>query len=66
MFTEERHVPYETTSSVRTRVGHDGEFEQGEGPSRVKLAPLHSLRNHPYRRDPVDDKALRLLRPRAP
>lgn len=40
--------------------------ESGVPPSRVKLAPLHSLRNHPYRRDPVDDKALRLLRPRAP
>lgn len=40
--------------------------ESGVPPSRVKLAPLHSLRNHPYRRDPVDDKALRLLLPRAP
>ena len=64
--TEERHVPYETTSSVRTKFPHDGEVENGEGPSRVKLAPLHSLRNHPYRRDPIDDKALRKLRPRAP
>jgi Gti1/Pac2 family transcription factor len=63
---DERHVPYETTSSVRTRFPHDGETGNGEGPGRVKLAPLHSLRNHPYRRDPVDDKALRKLRPRAP
>ncbi|KIM75978.1 hypothetical protein PILCRDRAFT_826828 [Piloderma croceum F 1598] len=63
---DERHVPYETTSSVRTRFPRDGEAENGEGPDRVKLAPLHSLRNHPYRRDPVDDKALRKLRPRAP
>ncbi|KAG7446548.1 uncharacterized protein BT62DRAFT_931983 [Guyanagaster necrorhizus] len=33
------------------------------GPSRA-LAPLHTLkRRHPYRRDPADDKALRLLDP---
>jgi hypothetical protein len=63
---EERQVPLETTSSVRTKFPHDGDFDNGEGPSRMKLAPLHSLRNHPYRRDPVDDKALRKLRPRAP
>ncbi|KAI6037592.1 Gti1/Pac2 family-domain-containing protein [Pisolithus marmoratus] len=32
------------------------------GPRRVGLAPLHSLkRSHPYKRDPVDDKTLRLL-----
>lgn len=38
----------------------------GVGPCRVELAPLHSLqRSHPYRRDPVDDKTLRLLGPRA-
>ncbi|KAL4078190.1 Gti1/Pac2 family-domain-containing protein [Scleroderma yunnanense] len=38
----------------------------GIGPFRVDLAPLHSLqRSHPYRRDPVDDKALRMLGPRA-
>lgn len=65
-FPEERQSSYETTSSVRTRCGPEGEIDAGEGPSRVKLAPLHSLRNHPYRRDPVDDKALRLLHPRAP
>ncbi|KAF8635212.1 hypothetical protein AX17_003988 [Amanita inopinata Kibby_2008] len=34
------------------------------GPCR-DLAPLHSLtRPHPYRREPLDDKTLRLLRPR--
>lgn len=64
--SDERHVPYETTSSVRTKFPLDGDAEQSNGPSRFKLAPLHSLRNHPYRRDPVDDKALRKLRPRAP
>ncbi|KAF9218790.1 hypothetical protein BS17DRAFT_790659 [Gyrodon lividus] len=38
----------------------------GIGPSRVDLAPLHSLqRRHPYYRDPMDDKALRLLGPRS-
>jgi hypothetical protein len=52
--------------SVDESAGPEGEIDPGEGPSRVKLAPLHSLRNHPYRRDPVDDKALRLLRPRVP
>ncbi|KAH7889092.1 Gti1/Pac2 family-domain-containing protein [Phlebopus sp. FC_14] len=42
------------------------EDSAGVGPCRVDLAPLHSLqRNHPYRRDPVDDKALRLLGPRS-
>ncbi|KAG2112077.1 Gti1/Pac2 family-domain-containing protein [Suillus clintonianus] len=36
------------------------------GPQRVGLAPLHSLqRSHPYKRDPVDDRALRLLGPRS-
>lgn len=36
------------------------------GPQRVGLAPLHSLqRSHPYKRDPMDDKALRLLGPRS-
>lgn len=40
--------------------GRDGEI----GPSR-DLAPLHALkRQHPYRRDPCDDKTLRLLDPR--
>lgn len=38
------------------------EVPVGIGPCRVDLAPLHSLqRSHPYRRDPVDDKTLRLL-----
>lgn len=31
------------------------------GPSRVDLAPLHSLQRRPYRRNPVDDMALRSL-----
>lgn len=35
------------------------------GPTRVDLAPLHSLQRRPYRRDPVDDMALRSLRPRS-
>lgn len=34
--------------------------------SKVDLAPLHVvLRHHPYRRDPLDDKALRMLGSRA-
>ncbi|KAF8835341.1 hypothetical protein BDN67DRAFT_959250 [Paxillus ammoniavirescens] len=38
----------------------------GSEPPRVDLAPLHSLqRRHPYYRDPMDDKALRLLGPRS-
>ncbi|KZP34423.1 hypothetical protein FIBSPDRAFT_846547 [Athelia psychrophila] len=59
----DERVAYDTTSSVRTKF--DGDHD-ADAPSRVKLAPLHSLRNHPYRRDPVDDRALRKLRPRAP
>ncbi|TFY55100.1 hypothetical protein EVJ58_g8461, partial [Rhodofomes roseus] len=35
------------------------------GPARVDLAPLSSLRSHPYRRCPADDRALRLLGPGA-
>ncbi|KAG9309226.1 Gti1/Pac2 family-domain-containing protein [Chiua virens] len=35
------------------------------GPSRVDLAPLHSLQRRPYRRDPVDDRVLRSLGPRS-
>lgn len=35
------------------------------GSSRVDLAPLHSLQRRPYRRDPVDDMALRSLGPRS-
>ncbi|OCH91692.1 hypothetical protein OBBRIDRAFT_792039 [Obba rivulosa] len=36
------------------------------GQCRVDLAPLRSLaRNHPYRRCPADDRALRLLGPGA-
>lgn len=43
-----------------TSSGRSGEI----GPQR-DLAPLHSLkRKHPYRRDPEDDKTLRLLDPR--
>ncbi|EGO25873.1 hypothetical protein SERLADRAFT_388466 [Serpula lacrymans var. lacrymans S7.9] len=52
---------YEVTSSPPRSTSEAA----GPGPCRVDLAPLHSLqRNHPYRRDPVDDKALRLLGPR--
>lgn len=41
--------------------GRDGDI----GPNRVALAPLQILkRGHPYKRDPVDDNALRLLDPR--
>jgi len=37
----------------------------GPGPCRVELAPLRPLqRDHPYRRHPADDKALRMLGPR--
>lgn len=35
------------------------------GSTRVDLAPLHSLQRRPYRRDPVDDMALRSLGPRS-
>ncbi|KAH7924215.1 hypothetical protein BV22DRAFT_972841, partial [Leucogyrophana mollusca] len=43
---------------------HAPNDSSGIGPCRVDLAPLYSLqRSHPYRRDPVDDKALRMLRP---
>ncbi|KAI6001637.1 Gti1/Pac2 family-domain-containing protein [Pisolithus orientalis] len=46
---------YEVTSSLQ-------EKPTGIGSRRVDLAPLHSLkRSHPYKRDPVDDKTLRLL-----
>jgi hypothetical protein len=47
--------------------GFENESRRGSiGPTRVDLAPLHALqRSHPYRRDPIDDKALRLLGPRS-
>lgn len=35
------------------------------GPPRVDLAPLRTLQRRTYRRDPVDDMALRSLRPRS-
>ncbi|KAK7005979.1 camp-independent regulatory protein pac2 [Favolaschia claudopus] len=41
---------------------HDAD-DRREDSMRRDLAPLHSLRLHPYRRDPTDDKALRLLGP---
>ena len=48
------------------------ESSQGEGRARGHtgrnrdLAPMHALtRPHPYRRDPLDDKTLRLLTPRS-
>ncbi|KAF9063424.1 hypothetical protein BDP27DRAFT_1335212 [Rhodocollybia butyracea] len=46
--------------------GRSGEFaHQGMTQAQRDLAPLHSLkRHHPYRRDPEDDKTLRLLDPR--
>lgn len=57
--------PAESTSSDGRSLRGDGSLVAlGIAASRPRhdLAPLHSLkRNHPYRRDPVDDKTLRLL-----
>ncbi|KAH7909291.1 Gti1/Pac2 family-domain-containing protein [Hygrophoropsis aurantiaca] len=51
---------YEVASSPHPSNGDSS----GIGPCRVDLAPLYALqRSHPYRRDPLDDKALRMLRP---
>ncbi|KAF5380229.1 hypothetical protein D9757_008226 [Collybiopsis confluens] len=53
-------VPSPTGSSASS--AHSGEIGR-----QRDLAPLHSLkRHHPYRRDPEDDKTLRLLVPSAP
>jgi hypothetical protein len=52
---------YELVLAVDPSEGRRG----GIGPDR-DLAPIYALtRPHPYRRDPLDDKALRLLTPRS-
>jgi hypothetical protein len=57
LFRSEPPPQYEVASSADS---------SSIGPQRVGLAPLHSLqRSHPYKRDPVDDRALRLLGPRS-
>ncbi|KAF8550853.1 hypothetical protein OG21DRAFT_1468166 [Imleria badia] len=56
-----RSEPPTQLYAVRTSEDHAGSI----GPSRVDLAPLHSLQRRPYRRDPVDDMALRSLGPRS-
>jgi hypothetical protein len=57
LFRSEPPPQYEVSSSADS---------SSIGPQRVGLAPLHSLqRSHPYKRDPVDDRALRLLGPRS-
>ncbi len=56
-------LPDDTFQTPPSPVSDDGQNRRVEvgGPSR-DLAPLHVLkRNHPYRRDPVDDNALRKL-----
>ena len=56
-----RSEPPTQLYAVRTSEDSTGAI----GPSRVDLAPLHSLQRRPYRRDPVDDMALRSLGPRS-
>lgn len=44
------------------RHGHPRPHVEGEIGAQRNLAPLRSLqRRHPYSRDPIDDKALRML-----
>jgi hypothetical protein len=48
-------------------IGATGGLGSGVGPHRRGLAPLQSLqRSHPYKRDPLDDQALRMLGSRKP
>lgn len=56
-----------SNSSQKPRTQAPGSNKAG-GPCRdLDLAPLNSLsRLHPYRREPMDDRALRLLGPRSP
>jgi hypothetical protein len=65
--TESSYFPSFESYHLGESCGIDMESRRGSiGPSRVDLAPLHALqRNHPYRRDPVDDRALRMLGPRS-
>ncbi|KAF9452775.1 hypothetical protein P691DRAFT_794164 [Macrolepiota fuliginosa MF-IS2] len=63
------NVPSSTSapsSSQKSRISGPGSSKSG-GPCRdLDLAPLNSLaRSHPYRREPMDDRALRLLGPRS-
>lgn len=55
-----------SSSSQKSRTSVSGSNKAG-GPCRdLDLAPLNSLaRLHPYRREPMDDRALRLLGPRS-
>ncbi|KAH0828184.1 Gti1/Pac2 family-domain-containing protein [Lanmaoa asiatica] len=56
-----RSEPPAQLSAVRT----SEDSASAIGSSRVDLAPLHSLQRRPYRRNPVDDMALRSLGPRS-
>lgn len=56
-YSAERDAPLPAPRSKDVTISYCG--------GRVELAPLNSLqRSHPYRRDPVDDQTLRLLRSR--
>jgi Gti1/Pac2 family transcription factor len=63
--TDTSYIPSFESHTVEW-CGFESDSRRGSlGPTRVDLAPLHALqRSHPYRRDPVDDRALRLLGPR--
>jgi hypothetical protein len=59
-------MPVDPAPAILISSVADSELRRGDvGPCRRDLAPLNSLtRLHPYRRDPTDDRALRLLDPR--
>ncbi|KAF8893452.1 Gti1/Pac2 family-domain-containing protein [Infundibulicybe gibba] len=62
--SQEIPASYELLSVTADSPGAEGR-RSSSGPCR-DLAPLNTLaRPHPYRRDPVDDRALRLLGPRS-
>ncbi|KAF8070791.1 hypothetical protein FPV67DRAFT_1043351 [Lyophyllum atratum] len=57
-------LPREASYELASRDGNDLDRRRGSLASEreLALAPIHALeRRHPYRRDPVDDEALRLL-----
>ncbi|KAL0956834.1 hypothetical protein HGRIS_002945 [Hohenbuehelia grisea] len=59
--------PHQADSPTGSVASDDSYDRRALGPCRrVDLAPLHALqRTHPYRRDPLDDRTLRLLGPRS-
>ncbi|KAJ7761002.1 hypothetical protein B0H16DRAFT_1531431 [Mycena metata] len=55
------HIPTDPSPVVLVSSPSDSGLSGARSASSRDLAPLNSLRLHPYRRDPTDDRALRLL-----